>query len=127
MISQEALPESLIPLCLDILRRLNNDEKDLIRIVVEVIHDLRDNDADEDDMVNQTSSGLKISSPIFSEGKASIRLLRVTLKGHLFLHELQEGLGNRQLRCPRKSKSVQTPLTSGASHSALGCWSGSTA
>ena len=51
MISQEALPESLIPLCLDILRKLNNDEKDLIRIVVEVIHDLRDNDTEEDDMV----------------------------------------------------------------------------
>lgn len=60
MISQEALPESLVPLCLDILRKLNNDEKDLIRIVVEVIHDLRDNDSDEDDVVRFQRSALSV-------------------------------------------------------------------
>ncbi|THH04391.1 hypothetical protein EW145_g5552 [Phellinidium pouzarii] len=50
MISQDSLPEKLMPLCLDILRKLTSGERDLIRIVVEVIHELRDNDSDEDDM-----------------------------------------------------------------------------
>lgn len=48
MISQESLPDNLVPLSLDILRKLSSDEHDLIRIVVEVIHDLRDIDIDED-------------------------------------------------------------------------------
>ncbi|KAI5122624.1 hypothetical protein M0805_008713 [Coniferiporia weirii] len=49
MISQDSLPENLMPLCLDILRKLSSGERDLIRIVVEVIHELRDGDSDEDD------------------------------------------------------------------------------
>jgi condensin complex subunit 3 len=49
MISQELLPEPLIAQCLDVLRILSANERDLIRVVVEVIHDLRDtNDSDDD-------------------------------------------------------------------------------
>ena len=42
IISQEILPEKLLPRCLDILSKLSSGERDLIRIVVEVIQDLRD-------------------------------------------------------------------------------------
>ncbi|KAH7887136.1 nuclear condensing complex subunit [Phlebopus sp. FC_14] len=42
MISQEALPEPLVARCLDVLRVLSASERDLIRVVVEVVHELRD-------------------------------------------------------------------------------------
>ncbi|KAH7929985.1 ARM repeat-containing protein [Leucogyrophana mollusca] len=44
MISQDALPESLVSRCLDVLRMLSPNERDLIRVVVEVVHELRDPD-----------------------------------------------------------------------------------
>lgn len=47
MSSKETLPEALVGLCLDVLRKLAADEKDLIRIVVEIISDLRDPFTDE--------------------------------------------------------------------------------
>ena len=53
MVSQDSLPESLVPLCLDILRKLSSGERDLIRIVVEVIHELRDVELNDDDFVGQ--------------------------------------------------------------------------
>ncbi|KAG6332139.1 hypothetical protein ID866_6950 [Astraeus odoratus] len=49
MISQEALPESLVARCLDVLRTLSPSERDLIRVVVEVVHELRDRDSAEED------------------------------------------------------------------------------
>lgn len=42
MISQEALPDSLVTRCLDVLRTLSPSERDLIRLVVEVVQELRD-------------------------------------------------------------------------------------
>ena len=42
MISQEGLPEGLVARCLDVLRVLSPSERDLIRVVVEVVHELRD-------------------------------------------------------------------------------------
>lgn len=42
MISQECLPEGLMARCLDVLRVLSPNERDLIRVVVEVVHELRD-------------------------------------------------------------------------------------
>lgn len=56
MISQDSLPDSLVPLSLDILRKLSSDEHDLIRIVVEVIHDLRDTETDDDDLVSDIAT-----------------------------------------------------------------------
>jgi condensin complex subunit 3 len=48
MISQEALPSGLVTRYLDVLRTLSSSERDLIRVVVEVVHELRDaNDDDE--------------------------------------------------------------------------------
>ena len=52
MISQDVLPQHLTSHCLDILRKLSSSERDLIRIVVEVIHELRDNDNEEEDTVS---------------------------------------------------------------------------
>ena len=52
MVSQDVLPQQLISHCLDILRKLSSSERDLIRIVVEVIHELRDNDNEEEDTVS---------------------------------------------------------------------------
>ena len=42
MIGQEGLPEGLVARCLDVLRVLSPSERDLIRVVVEVVHELRD-------------------------------------------------------------------------------------
>ena len=48
MISRDALPEGLVSRCLDVLRKLSVSERDLIRVVVEVVHELRD-PKDEDE------------------------------------------------------------------------------
>ena len=50
MIGQEALPESLVARCLDVLRILSPNERDLIRVVVEVVHELRDTSDPEEDV-----------------------------------------------------------------------------
>ena len=42
MIGQEALPEGLVARCLDVLRKLSQSERDLIRLIVEVVQELRD-------------------------------------------------------------------------------------
>lgn len=55
MISQNILPEGLVARCLDVLRKLSMNERDLIRVVVEVVHELRDN-SDEDDMAVSSAS-----------------------------------------------------------------------
>ncbi|WVQ70731.1 hypothetical protein IAR50_000253 [Cryptococcus sp. DSM 104548] len=49
MISQSNLPGSLIPLCLDVLSKIANGERDLIRVVVDVVTELREGDGDEED------------------------------------------------------------------------------
>ena len=48
MISQDVLPESLLNRCLDMLRALSPNERDLIRVVVEVVHELRDPEQEEE-------------------------------------------------------------------------------
>ncbi|WRT70673.1 uncharacterized protein IL334_007671 [Kwoniella shivajii] len=59
MISQANLPESLIPKCLDVLSKIANGERDLIRVVVDVVTELREGgeaDDDEPPMDSQMSS-----------------------------------------------------------------------
>ena len=51
MIGQDALPENLVARCLDVLRILSPNERDLIRVVVEVVHELRDTSDPEEDIV----------------------------------------------------------------------------
>ncbi|KAL5523222.1 YCG1_1 [Sanghuangporus sanghuang] len=65
MVSQDSLPDRLVPLGLDILRKLSSDEHDLIRIVVEVIHDLRDTETDDDDLRQSVDRSMSVDdSPI---------------------------------------------------------------
>ncbi|KAH8989792.1 nuclear condensing complex subunit [Lactarius hatsudake] len=52
MLSQEALPSGLVTRRLDVLRTLSSSERDLIRIVVEVVHELRDAN-DDDEVINE--------------------------------------------------------------------------
>ncbi|KAG1823715.1 nuclear condensing complex subunit [Suillus subaureus] len=57
MISQEALPESLVARCLDVLRILSPNERDLIRVVVEVVHELRDVSDEEEALKEPADDG----------------------------------------------------------------------
>ena len=51
MIAHQALPEGLASRCLDVLRKLSDSERDLIMVVVEVIHELRDTEEPDDEVV----------------------------------------------------------------------------
>lgn len=51
MIAHQALPEGLASRCLDVLRKLSDSERDLIMVVVEVIHELRDTEESDDEVV----------------------------------------------------------------------------
>ena len=51
MIGHQALPEGLASRCLDVLRKLSDSERDLIMVVVEVIHELRDTEESDDEVV----------------------------------------------------------------------------
>lgn len=42
MVSQLSLPSTILPYNLDVLRKLSDNERDLIRVVVEAVHELRD-------------------------------------------------------------------------------------
>jgi condensin complex subunit 3 len=44
MIAHEGLPMSLIEKCMDVLKEVTSNERDFIRVVVESISDLRDDD-----------------------------------------------------------------------------------
>lgn len=50
MISQANLPEPLIPKCMEILHKIANSERDLIRVVVDVVSELREGDGDEEEL-----------------------------------------------------------------------------
>lgn len=51
MASAEHLPEGLIGKCLEVLRVLSSSERDLFMLVVEIVHELRDNVKPGDDQV----------------------------------------------------------------------------
>ncbi|KAJ7671638.1 nuclear condensing complex subunit [Mycena polygramma] len=55
MLTRPTLPVVLVPRCLDVLRQLSSDERDLIRVVVEIVQDLREpGDEEEDPAANQS-------------------------------------------------------------------------
>lgn len=60
MVAHQALPEGLASRCLDVLRKLSDSERDLIMVVVEVIHELRDTEESDDEVVVST----ELSSPL---------------------------------------------------------------
>lgn len=54
MISQPNLPSRLVDKCMDILCKIANSERDLIRIVVDVVSELREGQGEEEiDAVSQ--------------------------------------------------------------------------
>ena len=53
MLGKYDLPETLLAPCLDVMRTLSSSERDLIRIVVETVHEQR-NSVDTDDGLNET-------------------------------------------------------------------------
>ena len=63
MIAYQGLPESLASKCLDVLRKLSDSERDLIMVVVEVIHELRDNEEPDDVVVSIHPSWLLGAQP----------------------------------------------------------------
>ena len=54
MLGKNSLPEMLLAPCLDVMRTLAFSEQDLIRIVVETIHELRNSVNTDDDEVVET-------------------------------------------------------------------------
>jgi condensin complex subunit 3 len=66
MISQEALPSGLVTRCLDVLRTLSSSERDLIRVVVEVVHELRDANDDDEVIVRLPTSRSYILSELIT-------------------------------------------------------------
>lgn len=57
MLGHPKLPPGLIQNCLDVLKEIMPSERDLIRIVVEIIVDLREGDDDGEDDDNQVDVG----------------------------------------------------------------------
>jgi DNA replication initiation complex subunit (GINS family) len=95
MITQESLPEQLIPRCLDVLSKLTPNEKELIRIVVEVVHELRDSqDEEEEEMVGSSS----IISPKDSANESSRILLVMQMRQLQSSHIALRGSPRRLMR-----------------------------
>lgn len=69
--TRPTLPLSLVPRCLDVLRKLSSDERDLIRVVVEIVQDLREPGDEEDDMNAADQS----QETIVSSGQSVERLV----------------------------------------------------
>lgn len=53
MLGKHDLPEMLLAPCLDVMRILSSSERDLIRIVVETVHELRNSVESDDDEVEE--------------------------------------------------------------------------
>lgn len=66
MIAHPELPESLIGRSVEVLHTMSPNERDLIRLVVEVISELRDKVMDEDAVVSWSSPLLTSKSDIIS-------------------------------------------------------------
>jgi condensin complex subunit 3 len=64
MLGKHNLPETLLAPCLDVMRTLSSSERDLIRIVVETVHELL-NSVETDDGLNETQvSRSDVTQPI---------------------------------------------------------------
>jgi condensin complex subunit 3 len=62
MLGKHDLPEMLLAPCLDVMRTLSFSERDLIRIVVETVHELRNSVDTDDDELDETQVSKKIST-----------------------------------------------------------------
>ena len=63
MLTQEELPERLIRPCLNVMKEILPDEREFIRVVVEVVHEMRDTE-DTSEGVTSTVCRLSTSYPI---------------------------------------------------------------
>ncbi|WVO20456.1 uncharacterized protein IAS62_001753 [Cryptococcus decagattii] len=81
MISQINLPDPLIPRCLDVLSKIANGERDLIRVVVDVVTELREGEGDEEDAPSSAQG---------STGDSSMNI-----------HRLSVGSGRSRSMAPR--------------------------
>lgn len=67
MLSQEELPEGLLSKCLDVLRVLSPNERDLIRVVVEIVQDLRDpGDIEDEENANVSLSYMYVQNKLMT-------------------------------------------------------------
>ncbi|GBE88890.1 hypothetical protein SCP_1402980 [Sparassis crispa] len=71
MLTHELLPENLMEPCLDVLKETTAGERELIRIVVEMVHELRDGIGGEDNVLDQISRSNSNAS--FDTTQSSIR------------------------------------------------------
>lgn len=60
MVAHPELPQSLISPCVGVLHVMSPNERDLIRLVVEVISELRDKPSDDDISVSTLASTVAI-------------------------------------------------------------------
>ncbi len=72
MISQANLQEELIPRCLDVLSKISTGERDLIRVIVDVVTELQEGEDEEEidgvrPIVTSVSSMLRTAQPAPSQ------------------------------------------------------------
>ena len=115
MISEEDLPESLVSKCLDVLRQLSPSERDLIRVVVEVIHDLRDRTDEEDQAVNRLLGYISVKKTKFAVRKTVVQTTNRPLQRLPLQLRLPVLLPNPLRRCQRKRGQEPTQWILGAS------------
>ncbi|BEI81457.1 hypothetical protein CcaverHIS002_0206170 [Cutaneotrichosporon cavernicola] len=72
MIAMPDLPDALIPRCLDVLKKISTSERDLIRLIVDVVTELRmgDGDVEDPDSAGRSSS-VGVSRPAPEEQHAA--------------------------------------------------------
>ncbi|KAI9633507.1 nuclear condensing complex subunits, C-term domain-containing protein [Dioszegia hungarica] len=63
MLSQDNLPDTLIPRCLDVLVKICDTERDLIRVIVDVISELREGEGEEDAEVPGSQASTYSATP----------------------------------------------------------------
>jgi|SRR5580658_7991304 hypothetical protein len=101
MVSQDALPENLVARCLDVLRTLSANERDLIRVVVEVVHDLRDPSDSDDDVPVSISELLSLFQPFHVDPRGKI-MRTLNMMEHQKLSNLLGYFESPSLRKRRK-------------------------
>ncbi|GLB42418.1 putative nuclear condensing complex subunits, C-term domain [Lyophyllum shimeji] len=98
MLSRRELPEALLNTCLDVLRELSVSERDLIRVVVEIVQDLRDR-GDEDEEEDPTVSKDADAETTFGETPATVRPPRTKKPVEELTPEERKRADGMDLRC----------------------------
>ena len=106
MLAHPELPEALIEPCIDVLHVMSPNERDLIRIVVEIISELRDPEpGDEESMVCQHLLFILLPFPVSDPALINNRpLATIWTKEPLLLQLLGPGTFEIELRVEKESK-----------------------